>query len=43
MNICLLDGIGSDVLAQLGLKAMALAWLLMALAFEICRLGQSHQ
>jgi hypothetical protein len=33
----------SDVLAQLGLKAVALAWLSMALAFRICRLGQSCQ
>jgi len=33
----------SDVLAWLGLKAIALAWLLMAWVFRKCRLGQSHQ
>ena len=33
----------SDVPAWLGLKAMALAWLFMALAFKILRPGQSHQ
>ena len=33
----------SDVPARLGLKAMALAWLFMALAFKILRPGQSHQ
>jgi hypothetical protein len=33
----------SDVLALLGLKAMALAWLLKTQAFKTCRLGQSHQ
>jgi hypothetical protein len=33
----------SDVPAQLGLKAMALAWLSMARAFKICRPGQSRQ
>ena len=33
----------SDVPAQLGLKAMALAWLPAALAFKIFRPGQSHQ
>jgi hypothetical protein len=33
----------SDVLAWLGLKAKALAWLLTAQAFETCRPGQSHQ
>jgi hypothetical protein len=35
--------LNSDVLARLGLKATALAWLSMAWAFKICRLGQSHQ
>jgi hypothetical protein len=33
----------SDVQARLGLKAAALAWLLTAQAFEICRPGQSRQ
>jgi hypothetical protein len=33
----------SDVPARLGLKAVALAWLLTALAFRIFRLGQSRQ
>ena len=33
----------SDVSAQLGLKATALAWLLAASAFKIFRPGQSRQ
>jgi hypothetical protein len=33
----------SDVLAWLGLKAVALAWLSTAQAFEISRPGQSCQ
>src|SRR5882762_10716305 len=35
--------ITSNVTAQLGLKAVALAWLSTAQAFKIARLGQSHQ
>jgi hypothetical protein len=35
--------LNSDVLAQLELKAVALAWLLTAWAFRNCRLGQTHQ
>ena len=33
----------SDVLAQLGLKAVALAWLSTALAFRSLRPGRSQQ
>jgi hypothetical protein len=33
----------SDVPARLGLKAAALAWLLTAQAFKICKPGQSRQ
>jgi hypothetical protein len=41
--IAFVAGVNSDVLARLGLKAAALAWLSTAPAFEICRPGQSRQ
>ena len=40
---CRLYFMHSAVLAQLGLKAAALAWLEAAWAFSTHRLGQSHQ
>ena len=41
-NFTVVTTLVSDVPAQLGLKAAAWAWLQVAWAFRICKLGPSH-